>query len=182
MNDLLSPAAITSQVLFHCVHFYTVFLFYRIPLKRNNPQVCFATGMCVLLLGLKISKFLISLGQGIHDLLLGSSKNFASLKVFLFIRFFTVTKYLPMSMLSVFQRLTENSIIALVRHNYTYKRPRPTPSYLAKVIAVVRQQFVMGNDCSIFLHRNSFGANQRLALTRKFFRIVQVSHCAVQRV
>ena len=51
-----------------------------------------------------------------------------------------------------------------------------------RVIAVVRQQFVMGINCSIFLYRNSFGANQRLALTRKSFRITQVSHCAVQRV
>ena len=33
------------------------------------------------------------------------------------------------------------------------------------VVAVVRQQFVMGINCSIFLYRNSFGANQRLALT-----------------
>ena len=40
----------------------------------------------------------------------------------------------------------------------------------------------MGINCSIFLYRNSFGANQRLALTRKSFRIAQVSHCAVQRV
>ena len=40
----------------------------------------------------------------------------------------------------------------------------------------------MGINCSIFLYRNLFGANQRLALTRKSFRIVQVSHCAVQRV
>ena len=45
-------------------------------------------------------------------------------------------------------------------------------------IAVVRQQFVMGINCSIFLYRNSFDANQRLALTRKFFRIAQVSHCS----
>ena len=29
------------------------------------------------------------------------------------------------------------------------------------IIAVVRQQFVTGINCSIFLHRNSFGANQR---------------------
>ena len=42
------------------------------------------------------------------------------------------------------------------------------------------KQFVIGVNCSIFLYRNSFGANQRLALTRKFFRIVQVSHCAVR--
>ena len=66
-----------------------------------------------------------------------------------------------------------------------------TPQWLQKkfqtiknehIIAVVRQQFVMGINCSIFLYRNSFGANQRLALTRKSFRIVQVLHCAVQRV
>ena len=38
----------------------------------------------------------------------------------------------------------------------------------------------MGINCSIFLYRNSFGANQRLALTRKSFRIAQVSHCAVR--
>ena len=46
----------------------------------------------------------------------------------------------------------------------------------------VRQQFVMGTNCSIFLYRNSFGANQRLAVTGKSFRITQVSHCGVQRV
>ena len=45
--------------------------------------------------------------------------------------------------------------------------------------AVVRQQFVIGINCSIFLYGNWFGANQPLALTRKSFRIVQVSHCAV---
>ena len=50
------------------------------------------------------------------------------------------------------------------------------------LIAVVRQQFVMGINCSIFLYRNPFGGNQCLALTRKSFRIAQVSHCAVQRV
>ena len=33
----------------------------------------------------------------------------------------------------------------------------------------------MGINCSIFLYRNSFGANQRLALTRKSFRMAQVS-------
>ena len=37
-------------------------------------------------------------------------------------------------------------------------------------------------NCSIFLYRNSFGANQRLALTRKSFRIAQVSLCEVERV
>ena len=31
----------------------------------------------------------------------------------------------------------------------------------------------MGINCSIFLYRNSFGTNQRLALSRKFFRITQ---------
>ena len=41
------------------------------------------------------------------------------------------------------------------------------------VFAVVRQQFVLGINCSIFLCQNSFGANQRLALNR--FRIEQVS-------
>ena len=51
-----------------------------------------------------------------------------------------------------------------------------------RIIAVVTQQFLMRISCSIFLYRNSFGANQRLALTRKSFRIAQVSHCAVQRV
>ena len=40
----------------------------------------------------------------------------------------------------------------------------------------------MGINCSTFLYRNSFGANQHLALTGKSFRIAQVSHCAVQRV
>ena len=54
--------------------------------------------------------------------------------------------------------------------------------YKNDIIAVERQQFVMGINCSIFLYRNSFAANQRLALTWKSFRIVQVSHCAVQRV
>ena len=48
--------------------------------------------------------------------------------------------------------------------------------------SVVRQQFVLGINCSIFLYRNSLGTNQRLALTRKSFRIAEVSHCAVQRV
>ena len=33
----------------------------------------------------------------------------------------------------------------------------------------------MGINCLISLYRNSFGANQRLALTRKSFRIGQVS-------
>ena len=50
------------------------------------------------------------------------------------------------------------------------------------LIVVVRQQFVIGINCSIFLYRNSFGANQRSALTRTSFRIAQVLHCAVQRV
>ena len=40
-----------------------------------------------------------------------------------------------------------------------------------EIIAVVRQQFVLGINCSIFPYRNSFRANQRLALTRKSFRI-----------
>ena len=53
---------------------------------------------------------------------------------------------------------------------------------ISLLVAVVRQQFVMGINCSIFLYRNSLGVNQRLALTRKSFRIAQVSHCAVQRV
>ena len=48
-------------------------------------------------------------------------------------------------------------------------------------IAAVRQQFVIGIMLD-FLYRNSFGANQRLAMTRKSFRIAQVSHCSVQRV
>ena len=47
------------------------------------------------------------------------------------------------------------------------------------IIDVVRQQFVVGINCSIFLYRNSFGANQRLTLTRKSFRIEQGSNCAV---
>ena len=50
-------------------------------------------------------------------------------------------------------------------------------SVIAVVIAVV-----MGIDCSIFLYRNSFGANQRAALARTSFTITQVSHCAVHRV
>ena len=54
--------------------------------------------------------------------------------------------------------------------------------YGNKLIAVVRQQFLMGINCSIFLHRNSFRANQLLALTRKSSKIMQVSHCAVQWV
>ena len=57
-----------------------------------------------------------------------------------------------------------------------------THSYVLNIIAVVRKQFVLGINCSIFLNRNSFGANQRLALTQKSFRIVQVSLCAVQQV
>ena len=52
---------------------------------------------------------------------------------------------------------------------------------MVKLIVVVRQQFVMGINCSIFLYRKSFGANQGLALIWKSFRISQVSHCAVQR-
>ena len=52
----------------------------------------------------------------------------------------------------------------------------------AQLFAIARQQFEMGINCSIFLHRNSFRANQRLALTGKSFRIAQVSHCVVQRV
>ena len=49
------------------------------------------------------------------------------------------------------------------------------PTIATFVIAVVKQQFVLGINPSIFLCRNSFGANQRLALTRKSFRIAQVS-------
>ena len=37
-----------------------------------------------------------------------------------------------------------------------------------------------GDNRSIFLYQNLFGANQRFALSRKSFRIAQVSHCAVQ--
>ena len=48
--------------------------------------------------------------------------------------------------------------------------------------AVVRQQFVLGINRSVFLYQNSFGASQCLALTRKSFRVAQVSHCAVQGV
>ena len=48
-------------------------------------------------------------------------------------------------------------------------------------IAVVRQHFVLGINCSIFLYLNSFGANQPLALTGKSFRIAQVLLCAVQQ-
>ena len=36
---------------------------------------------------------------------------------------------------------------------------------------LLRQQFVLGINCSIFLYRNSVGANQRLALTRKSISI-----------
>ena len=39
----------------------------------------------------------------------------------------------------------------------------------------------MGINCSISLYWNSFGANQRLALTRKSFRIAQVSHQSSSR-
>ena len=52
----------------------------------------------------------------------------------------------------------------------------------SNIIAVVRQQFVMRINCSIFPQGNSFGVNQRLALTQRSFRIAPVSHCAVQRV
>ena len=38
-------------------------------------------------------------------------------------------------------------------------------------IAVIRQQFLLGINCSIFLYWNSYGANQCLALTWKSFRI-----------
>ena len=55
-------------------------------------------------------------------------------------------------------------------------------TFVTLLLAVVRQQFVMGIKCSMFLYRNSFGASQRLPLTWKSFRIAQVSHCAVQRV
>ena len=47
------------------------------------------------------------------------------------------------------------------------------------VIAVVRQQFIRGINCSIFLYRNSFGANQHLSLTQgsilefRSFHVVQ---------
>ena len=44
------------------------------------------------------------------------------------------------------------------------------------------RKFVLGIICSIFLYRNSFTANQSLALTRKSFRIALVSLCAVQQV
>ena len=50
------------------------------------------------------------------------------------------------------------------------------------IIAVIRQQFVMGIMCSIFLCWNSFRANQSLALTWKSFRIVQVSGSGSKRV
>ena len=46
---------------------------------------------------------------------------------------------------------------------------------------VIKQQFVLGINCSIFLYRNFFGANQRLALTRKSFRSAQVSRFAIQQ-
>ena len=50
------------------------------------------------------------------------------------------------------------------------------------VTAVVRQQILMGTAIArFFLYRNPFGANQGLALTRKSFRIAQVSHFAVQQ-
>ena len=66
---------------------------------------------------------------------------------------------------------------------YTSKgRIYPSMTFGLNFIAVVRQEFVMGINCLIFLYRNSFGANQRLALAQKSFRIAQVSHCAVQRV
>ena len=48
---------------------------------------------------------------------------------------------------------------------------QPTYNLVTKTIAVVRQQFVLGINCSTFLYRNSFRANQRLANTRKSFRI-----------
>ena len=52
-----------------------------------------------------------------------------------------------------------------------------------RLIAVVRQQFVLGINCSVFLHRNFFGANQHLTLTKKSFKIAQVSlFCSVQQV
>ena len=53
---------------------------------------------------------------------------------------------------------------------------------LNELFAVVRQQFVLGINCSIFQYRNWFGANQRLAQTRKSFKIAQVSLFAVQQV
>ena len=54
--------------------------------------------------------------------------------------------------------------------------------YIMMIIAVVRQQFVFRINCSIFLYRNSFEANQFLALTRNSVRIAQVPLCAVQQV
>ena len=55
------------------------------------------------------------------------------------------------------------------------------------LIAVVTQQFVMRINCSIFLYRNSFGANQRLALTGspselRRFHIVQFSGSSSRRM
>ena len=54
--------------------------------------------------------------------------------------------------------------------------------YAFCLFAVVRQQFVLGNNCWFFLYLNTFGASQSLALTRKSFRIAQVLLCAVQQV
>ena len=58
---------------------------------------------------------------------------------------------------------------------------------ILKINAVVRQQFVMGINCSIFLYRNSFGANDRLTLSGKSFRlrrfhIVQISGSSSRRM
>ena len=49
-------------------------------------------------------------------------------------------------------------------------------TFSALSISSIRQQFLMGTKCSIYLYRNSFGANQCLTLTRKSFRIPHVSH------
>ena len=47
-----------------------------------------------------------------------------------------------------------------------------------RLIAVVRQQSVQGINCSIFLYRSSFGANQRLALTQKSFNCIGFTLCS----
>ena len=58
---------------------------------------------------------------------------------------------------------------------YSYSLITASNNLSLGIFAVVRQQFVLGVNCSIFLYRNSFGANQRLALPGS---PSQVSLCA----
>ena len=54
--------------------------------------------------------------------------------------------------------------------------------FILKIIAVVRQQFVLGINCLNFFNCSSFGANKRLVMSRKSSEIVQGLLCAGQQV